>query len=314
MEKKKTIKGCLCAIFCEILFGLSYLFTKHATTSVSPLTLLSWRFAIAFLVINLCVALGVVKISLRGKRLLPLFWIAVFQPVIYFVGETVGISLTTASESGAVLSVIPAATLIAGGLILKEKPTKLQAAGVCITMAGVMVCVLSKGMEASFNPLGYLMLLMAVISYSLYSVFSEKAVSFSSAEKTYVMIAFGAVVFTAAALVQNLRTGTLPEFLSAPFTNPALLTAVLYQGIGCSILAFFLYNLAIATIGTNRSASFVGISTVVSILAGVFFLKEQFSTFQAAGAFFVIGGVYLANLTRKSKSARPNRRDAKNAE
>ena len=128
------------------------------------------------------------------------------------------------------------------------------------------------------------------------------------------MIAFGAVVFTAAALVQNLRTGTLPEFLSAPFTNPALLTAVLYQGIGCSILAFFLYNLAIATIGTNRSASFVGISTVVSILAGVFFLKEQFSTFQAAGAFFVIGGVYLANLTRKSKSARPNRRDAKNAE
>ena len=166
MEKKKTIKGCLCAIFCEILFGLSYLFTKHATTSVDSLTLLSWRFATAFLVINLCVSLGVVKISLRGKRLLPLFWIAVFQPVIYFVGETVGISLTTASESGAVLSVIPAATLIAGGLILKEKPTKLQAAGVCITMAGVMVCVLSKGMEASFNPLGYLMLLMAVISYS----------------------------------------------------------------------------------------------------------------------------------------------------
>ena len=89
MEKKKTIKGCLCAIFCEILFGLSYLFTKHATTSVDSLTLLSWRFATAFLVINLCVALGVVKISLRGKRLLPLFWIAVFQPVIYFVGETV---------------------------------------------------------------------------------------------------------------------------------------------------------------------------------------------------------------------------------
>ncbi|MFR2404856.1 MAG: EamA family transporter, partial [Eubacterium callanderi] len=117
MEKKKTIKGCLCAIFCEILFGLSYLFTKHATTSVDSLTLLSWRFATAFLVINLCVSLGVVKISLRGKRLLPLFWIAVFQPVIYFVGETVGISLTTASESGAVLSVIPAATLIAGGLI-----------------------------------------------------------------------------------------------------------------------------------------------------------------------------------------------------
>lgn len=314
MEKKKIIKGCLCAVFCEILFGLSYLFTKHATTSVSPLTLLSWRFLVAFLVINLCVAAGVVKVRLRGKRLLPLFWIAIFQPVIYFAGETAGINLTTASESGAVLSIIPAATLMAGALILREKPTKLQVTGVCVTMAGVMVCVLSKGMEASFNPTGYLMLLMAVVSYSLYSVFSERAVSFSSAEKTYVMIAFGAIAFTAAALAQSLRTGTLPEFLSAPFANPSLLAAVLYQGIGCSIMAFLLYNLAIAYIGTNRSASFVGISTVVSILAGVVFLKERFSVLQAAGTFFVIGGVYLANLTRGSERPQLNEKKTKKAE
>ena len=79
-------------------------------------------------------------------------------------------------------------------------------------------------------------------------------------------------------------------------------------------MAFLLYNLAIAYIGTNRSASFVGISTVVSILAGVVFLKERFSVLQAAGTFFVIGGVYLANLTRGSERPQLNEKETKKAE
>lgn len=298
MEKKRMIKGSLCAIFCEILFGLSYLFTKHATSSVGALTLLSWRFMTAFLVLSLCAATGVIKINLKGKKLWPLFLIAILQPVIYFTGETVGIRLTTASESGALLAVIPVVTLMASMVVLRQKPTKLQTAGICVTMAGVMVCVLSKGMEASFNLIGYIMLFVAVVSYSLCSVFSQKAASFSSAEKTYVMAALGAAVFTSAALIQSVCSHSVLEFLTAPFTDISFLTAVLYQGIGCSVAAFLLYNLAIAYIGSNRSASFVGISTVVSVLAGVFFLRESFSPFQAAGVLLIIGGVYLANLTR----------------
>ena len=301
------IKGSLCAIFCEILFGLSYLFTKHATTSVGALTLLSWRFITAFLVLSLCAATGVIKINLKGKKLCPLFLIAILQPVIYFTGETVGIRLTTASESGALLAVIPVVTLMASMVVLRQKPTKLQTAGICVTMAGVMVCVLSKGMEASFNLIGYIMLFVAVVSYSLYSVFSQKAASFSSAEKTYVMAALGAAVFTTAALIQSVCSHSVFEFLTAPFTDISFLTAVLYQGIGCSVAAFLLYNLAIAYIGSNHSASFVGISTVVSVLAGVFFLRESFSPFQAAGVLLIIGGVYLANLTHGSKTTQQDR-------
>lgn len=301
MEKKRMIKGSLCAIFCEILFGLSYLFTKHATSSVGALTLLSWRFITAFLVLSLCAATGVIKINLKGKKLWPLFLIAILQPVIYFTGETVGIRLTTASESGALLAVIPVVTLMVSMVVLRQKPTKLQTAGICVTMAGVMVCVLSKGMEASFNLIGYIMLFVAVVSYSLYSVFSQKAASFSSVEKTYVMAALGAAVFTSAALIQSVCSHSVFEFLTAPFTDTSFLTAVLYQGIGCSVAAFLLYNLAIAYIGSNRSASFVGISTVVSVLAGVFFLRESFSPFQAAGVLLIIGGVYLANLTWGAK-------------
>ena len=69
---------------------------------------------------------------------------------------------------------------------------------------------------------------------------------------------------------------------------------MLYQGIGCSVLAFFLSNVAIAKIGVNRTSSFIGVATVVSIIAGAFILKESF-TRQIVGAAVIIIGVYTAN-------------------
>ncbi len=47
--KNKVILGCLAAATCEILFGLSFIFTKSITAQVSDLALISWRFVTAFL-------------------------------------------------------------------------------------------------------------------------------------------------------------------------------------------------------------------------------------------------------------------------
>lgn len=53
--------------------------------------------------------------------------------------------------------------------------------------------------------------------------------------------------------------------------------------------------MAIASIGVNRTASFIGISTVVSIVAGITLLGESFSLWQTAGVVVVLAGVYIAN-------------------
>ena len=77
--------------------------------------------------------------------------------------------------------------------------------------------------------------------------------------------------------------------------------AILYQGIGCSVIAFFLSNIAISKIGVNRTASFIGISTVVSIVAGALILKENFSVYQLIGTIVIIMGVYVANANIKAQ-------------
>lgn len=87
-----------------------------------------------------------------------------------------------------------------------------------------------------------------------------------------------------------------------PFKNSSFLIAIFYQGVGCSVLAFFLYNVAIAKIGVNRTSSFIGVSTVVSIIAGVLLLGENFPAYQLIGVIIIITGVYIANTGEKENN------------
>lgn len=295
MKKRNTTIGSFCALGCEVFYGMSYIFTKQATQDASALSLLGWRFLLAFIVMSALALMGIIKIRLKGKDLKPLLLVALFSPVIYFIGETFGISSTTASESGVFLACIPVASLIASTLILKKKPAKLQVAGILITLAGVMLTVLAVGASSSLSITGYAFLLFAVISYALYCVFVDRANGYTGAEITYMMLMAGAIVFVILAVAEGLVKGDLGQIVVLPFYNTRFLVAVLYQGIGCSVLAFFLSNVAIAKIGVNRTSSFIGVATAVSIIAGAFILKESFTIWQIVGAVVIIIGVYTAN-------------------
>ena len=137
-KKKDLIIGNLYALGCEALFGLSYIFTKQVTNLASPFVLMEWRFFIAFIVMSIFIVFFRIKINLKNKPLKKVFLIALCSSVIYFVGETMGISLTTASESGVILACIPVVSLVAFTFILCEKLTKNQVIGILVTLIGVI--------------------------------------------------------------------------------------------------------------------------------------------------------------------------------
>ena len=133
---------------------------------------------------------------------------------------------------------------------------------------GVITTVIAVGASSSFSPTGYLFLFIAVISYALYSVFVERAKGYTGAEITYMMLVVGAIIFVISACIDGYGRSNIKELICLPFQSTEFLIAILYQGIGCSILAFFLSNVAISKIGVNRTASFIGVATVVSIFSG----------------------------------------------
>ena len=291
MKENRALSGGLCALGCEVLYGLSYLFTKRTADAASALALLGWRFIVALTVMSLCVALGLVKIRLRGRRLWPLLRVALFCPCLYFIGETVGIRETTVTESGVFLACVPALSLLASAVILKKKPTRRQVVGISITFLGVMTTVIAVGISSSLSPMGYAALMLAVAAYALYSVFVDLASDYTGAEITYAMLLSGAAFYGLLALGEAAAHGAL----TLPVKNGAFRTAVLYQGVGCSVAAFFLSNAAIAKIGVNKTSSFIGVSTIVSILAGALALGEPLHIGQIVGAAVIVAGVYTTN-------------------
>lgn len=293
LKKQKILVGILAALGCEFLYGYSFIFTKSVSDDSSVMTLLGWRFMTAFIVLNLFVLFGVVKINLRGKQLTPLLILALFDPILYYFCETIGIQYTTASESGIIIALIPITTILCTILILKENPTRFQVTGIMVAMAGVLIIVLYKGMQTSLNVLGYLFLFAAVLSFSLYSVFARKAPQFTDIEKTWFMICSGALFFGSGALIENREN--LRALFELPFVHREFLYAILYLGLGASILAFFFSNIMISRLGTNRSASFSALSTLISVIAGVTVLHESLSIWQVMGMILILGGVYLAN-------------------
>lgn len=292
------LTGCLCALGCETLHGMSYAFTKQSTGSAGVFFVLGWRFTVAAVLMTLCIVTGLVKVRFRGKPLMPLLSVVFLCPVVYFLGETLGISRTTSTECGIFVASIPVISLIASALILKKRPTGLQVAGILITLAGMLTCVAAAGMSSSFSPLGYFFLSVAVISYSLYFVYVDKASAYNGAELTYAMQLAGAALFTVLAVVEAARKGEVADLVLLPFRDKGFLIAVLYLGIGCSMFAIWLSNLAIEKLGVNRAASFIGVATLVSVLTGTLMLREPFTLPQIIGAVLIVVGVYITNARR----------------
>ncbi len=295
MKKNNKFMGIICAVGAYMLFGFSFLFTKQSVESIAPMYLLSWRFILAFVVMSILVLTGIFKINIKGKNVKLLVLMAIFEPVLYYIGETLGLKNTTTAESGAIVAMIPITTIIFSSIILKEKPTKMQSICIVLTVIGVLVIILSKDLESSLNVFGYICLFVAVIVDSMYVTLSRKLQEFTPIEKTYMMTFLGAVSFTTIAMFESLRGGDFSYYISLPFVNMDFLVTILYLSCGCSLIAFVLFNHAVSIIGAGRTSAFSGLTTVITAIMGVVLLHEPFTIYQGVGTVLVLLGAYGAN-------------------
>jgi len=285
---KKTTLGTLAIIACNTIFGFSFLFSKVALSITTPFVLLSIRFITAFLVLNLLVLTGKVRISLKGKPVKLLLLLGLFQPVIYFVCENYGISMTTASFAGVLLGAFPVVGLVFGRIFLKETVTRLQF--VCSLISVVGVAMTTTGGGGTFSPLGAVLLVCAMLSGAFFNVLSRGISDrFSAFERTYVMFAFGSVVFTVIALFQN--KGDVSALL-LPLSNPRFWIPLLYLAVLSSVCAFMLANYGLNYVSVSKSALYSNFTTVVSVLAGILIMKDAFTPLQLVGVVIIIVSVF----------------------
>ena len=297
--KNKTTIATLAALAGYSIFGFSFLFSKTALNLTTPFVLLAVRFLAAFLLLNILVLVGVIKLDLKGKPIKMLLVLGLVQPVLYFICESYGIAMTTASFSGVMIGLVPVVGLVFDMIFMKERCTVLQAVFTVTSVVGVAMT--TTGGFGTVSILGFMLLLGAVVTAVLYAIISRKtAEHFSPFERTYVMFALGTVAFTVMALVET--KGNVGA-LVAPLSNPTFWLCILYLSVVSSVCAFTAINFAVGHISAGRAMIFSNFTCVISAVAGVLILKETFTPLQLVGVVIIIISVFGVSWPGSPKKA-----------
>ena len=289
MERRKALLPVLAAIAGNAFWGFSYLFNRVALAETTPELMLAIRFLISFLLMNVPVLLGRQKLRLKGKKVLPLLALAVAEPVCFY-SESYGILYTNATFAGVIVAVAPLFAVLLAALVLKEYPSRRQALYCLLPVAGVIIMVLSGKSLGVVTPLGVAFMLLDCVAIAFYRLFNRwSSREFTPFERTYVMFAFGSVVFTVIALFQN--KGDVSALL-LPLSNPRFWIPLLYLAVLSSVCAFMLANYGLNYVSVSKSALYSNFTTVVSVLAGILIMKDAFTPLQLVGVVIIIVSVF----------------------
>ncbi|MBE5799648.1 MAG: DMT family transporter [Clostridiales bacterium] len=302
------------ALIGNSIFGFSFMFSRMALNVASPFVMLMYRFILAAVLLGAIAGIAAKKgdrraadggihwlrFSLKGQKMLPLLLLGLVQPVLYFLCESYGISMTNATFSGVIIALVPIVALAAGALVLREIPSRAQVLWSVVSILGVVLMTLQQSAEGAIQQLGVVMLFGAVVSGVAFNILSRKmSVQFSALERTTVMMAVAAVIFTALAVVEC--RGDLAQ-LAAPLHSGMFMAAMVYLSVFSSIMAFLFINFASNTLPVAKTTAFCNLTTAISMFAGVVFLHEPFGVMSLIASVMIILGVWkVQSADTKSK-------------
>lgn len=280
------------------IFGFGFLVAKIALDEMAPFALVAFRMTVAFLIMSAILLPGKIRISFRGKPVKLLLLMGLVHPLLYMICESYGLLLTTSSFSGLMIGMAPVAGLLMGRLLLKEQCTMRQIICAVLSVLGVMLTSFGGGMGA-FSLAGTLFLIGAVVLYALYNVISRGiSEHFTAFERTYMMFALGSVSFIVLALFEC--RGDVSTILTA-LGKPGVWTGILYLAIVSSVCGFMLVNYSLSHLSVAKATLFSNITTVISVLAGIFILHDSFSGLQLLGVVVILISVMGVSYQREQK-------------
>ncbi|MFS0577090.1 DMT family transporter [Sporosarcina sp. 179-K 3D1 HS] len=278
------------AIIAVLLWSTSFVATKVAYASFAPLTLGAVRFCIAAIV------LGLIKMMMKKDKVKPtkkdLGLIGVsglLGTTIYFALENVGLEMTTASNAALIIASYPAITALLELFIFRIRIAGLKGIGIVLAIAGVYHLLSYSGGQSPVGEhqlLGDLILVSAGVVFAFYTFTTRKVVAtYSMITVLYYQTLVGAVAFIPLAFTEASRW-------RMPTTESFLI--VVYLGIFCSVVAFFLYNYALRELSSSTAVALMNLVPVFGVLFSVLFLGEVIRSGQLIGGALVILGVVLS--------------------
>lgn len=223
-----------------------------------------------------------IKPNMGKIAVLGVLGMAFYQSMAYFAA-----SMTTATNMGIILSLMP---IIALGLSITALGNRLTAGalvGAVLSLSGVAVVVsagsLSALVERGVN-LGDGMILIATVAYAAYSTLLKKwQIQLPYLQLLYMQIWVAVIVL-------------LPIFILSPKAglNPSNIPLVLYACIPTSMLAPLLWMHSIRHLGPSRTSMFLNLMPITTALIASAVLGEHLASYHLIGGALTLVGLLLA--------------------
>ena len=271
---------------------------RLAAGHIPPVTLSFLRWSLAFLILlpfawkHLVRDWGAIRARLGVMVIVSVTGIGAFNTLQYWALE-----YTQALNTLLLQSAGPLVVAVWSLLLLGVRLTLAQAAGVVLSLTGVLVILLHGDLSAlssiQFNK-GDVIFIVALIIFGFYSVMSLKRPAIHA-------LSFAAFTFGAGAacliplLIWELATRPVMAL------NTANLLSLFYVAVFPSTLAYLCYNRGVQLIGANRAAPFFHVVPLFGSVMAMVFLGERPQPFHFIGFALVLTGVFVA--ARKGSAA-----------
>ncbi len=280
-NNNKKLFALVAIIVTVIFWGYSFVSTKILLEDLPPITIAFFRQLIAAAALLTLLYIKKLFVKMPVKDILLLFASSFFGIVLYFLFENMGLNYTTASNASIIVAAVPIFTLITESLFYKFKITPRVIFCVLVSIIGVFLVIFEKGLDFSSGyTKGNLLMIGAMVAWVIYTIVCK---SLNGKYKgivitTYQMVA-ASILFIPFIIPEMKHWKMIPVYSVAN---------LLYLALFCSALAYYLYNIAVNSLGATVSSMFLNLIPVVSIAGGVLVLKESVSLIQIGGMLLIM--------------------------
>ena len=280
-----------------IFWSFSFIWFKVANETFRPITIVFIRLVISVILLTTFLVLTKNFMKIRKKDRKLFLMLAVFEPFLYFLGESFGLTYVSATVCSVLISTIPVFATIGAWLIFREKLKVINYAGIILSFIGVLVFILNSDGTISFNIKGLALLLLAVLSAVGYNLTLSRLVgTYTPVYIVNVQNVIGAVLFLPLFLILDLR-----HFIETPFTFE-LFKPIIELAVFASCGAFILFAYSVKNMGITKANVFSNCIPVFTALFSFILLGEKLTFQNIAGMAIVIIGLFLSQMNGKRKS------------
>lgn len=283
-------------LFAVLIWSGNNVVNRLAVGVLFPLEIGFYRWLLAGLVLTPFLALPLwrcrdqVRPHLAHIVVLGLLGMVAYQTLAYYAA-----TLTTATNLGIILSLMPLMALGLSMALLGAPLTRGALLGTVISLVGVVLVVSGGHPRALLDQgvnLGDLLMIVATFAYAIYGVLFKR---WQPPLPTLVLLYLQVLV----AIVFQ-----LPLFLASPHhgLNPVGVRLIAYAGLAASVVAPILWMVAITRIGPSRVTLFFNLVPVFTALIAAWLLGERIT-----GALFLGGALTLAGVILAERWKRPLR-------